>query len=834
MKYDNLLNVHKRKISCMPCGGAVSVEPITDRPSNIYENGDVPKKIGFIIRAKEKSHYTVSCKFTDSYENETNLGETAAVTDESVYAEIPDVTELFGAFTLEISVSCGGEEVCRQAIPFSHIKTADSHFKKSGTGVHLIFHDKPDTYSCIALLKKAGIRKVRDDLNWHCNETEKGKIVIRDNFIATTNKFIDEGFELNIILDYGNPLYDNNEPPYSEEGIAAYARYCAAVAEHYKGRVFRYEIWNEYNLQFGDKIATPARYAKMLKAAYSAIKEIDPKITVTAGVTCGTQPEWIRGILKSGAYDYFDEISIHPYCGMPDWAYPDENQGQTEENVQSYIDVISQFGEPKPVWISEMGWISGVAEGVVTREEQAAALTRLFVISETSSVINGLTFYDFRDDGPDYFDKEHHFGLVESEWSLVPNAAKESYAAISFLNCMLAGGNFESKSVTDCIKQTVYRKNGGGCTNIFWSLDGAKKVILKLSGNTVLYDMYGNKKELTVQNGAAELEIDENVTYICGGSAEIVKVSRSNIYRNAFPYTLSAAPELKEDGWYIKAVMHNHETRITGKLRIAMPELGISGKYVNVTAEKGESFEVSEKVEAVDSQRVYRAVAALDLENGIRESRQELVSFLAIPKGKPENTIIRLDSRKGYKQISGAPVPDVTADIALSYDSERLYFKASVKDKTHLQIGTTYDCWKDIWDGDGIEMIIQPLYDGNNDITRYSHIGLALTSNTGESIAWRWATVSNRSNGRFRNCEFIGERQGDTTVYTAAFKWKDLLPPNISFEDCDSFGFVLRLNNSDNDPLTVDGSVQLYGGMGSWRDPLGYLPREFGRFVLQK
>ena len=829
-RQDNLMKDYSRFVCCAKEQGETTIEPICERLSNMYENEDAPRKIGFKIVGV--GEFSVDCEFAVApFDEKELILQTKAAGGEEVYVDLPDLTDSFGAFMLFITLKKNGKKVICQPLPFSHLRTAKSHFKKSGTCIHLFYHDIPDTYECFELVKKCGIYKVRDDILWQHNESEKGKPEVKPNYMHTIDGFYEEDTEINFILDYGNNFYDNGRAPYTEEGLEAYCNYCRAVAETLKGRITRYEIWNEYNLGFGRSNCSPEEYTWMLKSAYKTLKEVDPNIIVSAGVTCGTAPEWLRRMLEAGAYDYFDKFSIHPYCGVTDTTYADERQGQAEANVQSCIDVIKEYGPEKPVWISEMGWTS-TGYNCATREEQAAAITRLFATSETSDIIDGLIFYDFRNDGINNFDMECNWGLIEAQGSIVPNAAKEAYAAVSCLNFMIAGLDYTDKTVTDYIKHIEY---AGGKTNIIWSLDGDKKVTFKVDGDVEVYDMYGNKKKVCVKDGVLVLDIEANVTYINGAKMSVVKVDKPDVIIYDYPYTLSAVPVKKQDGWYLKGIVKCHTDSLKGRLRIELPELELGGNYERFTIADGEKFEVEIKVgEELDLKKRYRALIDLNLEDGLRDVKQELVSFLQVPYGKTDKALFKLDSNEYYVRIGGVERPELKADISLSYDEEKFYIYAEVFDKCHLQEGLTSEHWMDIWDGSCLEFILQPLYDGNSDKTRYSHIGMALTSNTKTEVVWRWRTVSNRSMTVMREAEYEFKREGDITTYRAAFEWRDLLPPNVELSDCDSFGFCMRVDFAESDKHSIDGYTQIYGGMGNWRAPFTFQPTEFGRIVLEK
>ena len=96
-------------------------------------------------------------------------------------------------------------------------------------------------------LAAGGFRWVRMDLFWHAVEIEPGRYDFRayDALVASMAK---RGIRIVFILDYGNPMYDSNLPPTSAEGRAAFARFAATAAQHYRGEGIVWEIWNEPNL----------------------------------------------------------------------------------------------------------------------------------------------------------------------------------------------------------------------------------------------------------------------------------------------------------------------------------------------------------------------------------------------------------------------------------------------------------------------------------------------------------------------------------------------------------------------------------------------------------
>jgi beta-glucosidase/6-phospho-beta-glucosidase/beta-galactosidase len=84
-------------------------------------------------------------------------------------------------------------------------------------------------------------------------------------------------------LGYGNPLYTPTAdatavgwvPVFDEATMAAWKAFTAALAEHFKGRVTHWEIWNEPNITGFWKPGKPdaASYVKLVEQTAPVIRE---------------------------------------------------------------------------------------------------------------------------------------------------------------------------------------------------------------------------------------------------------------------------------------------------------------------------------------------------------------------------------------------------------------------------------------------------------------------------------------------------------------------------------------------------------------------------------
>lgn len=122
--------------------------------------------------------------------------------------------------------------------------------------------------------------------------------------------------------------------------LKQFANYARTLAEHYRGKIAAYEIWNEpWQVRwFGQRyvevdgtlrIESPdnpqERYVELSRVAFDTLRAVDPAITVVGlnstttresrqgpdGVTDGTS--WTAGFLKAGGLKFLDVVSFHEY-----------------------------------------------------------------------------------------------------------------------------------------------------------------------------------------------------------------------------------------------------------------------------------------------------------------------------------------------------------------------------------------------------------------------------------------------------------------------------------------------------------------------------------------
>jgi hypothetical protein len=178
-----------------------------------------------------------------------------------------------------------------------------------------------------------------------------------------------------------------------------YARLLFSLAQHYRGELLAYELWNEPNHKTQCRECGVSSYIEVLRAGYLALKYVDPEICVLMGglaengienVDPGTVPDYLASFLTAGGGDFTDVISIHPYFNP--WAADPESDLNRRINDTRIVMEAYGIGE-KPLWITETGWPSG--ENGITLEKQAELLTMIFSAPEFEGT--PLSWYRFED-----------------------------------------------------------------------------------------------------------------------------------------------------------------------------------------------------------------------------------------------------------------------------------------------------------------------------------------------------------------------------------------------------------------------------------------------------
>lgn len=318
----------------------------------------------------------------------------------------------------------------------------------NGLGVNIHFCDpKPGE---MAMLRDAGFKWVRMDFHWGGTEREKGRYDFRA-YERLLKSLDAHGMRAMLILDYGNPLYDEGLSPHTEAGRQAFARWAAAAAVHFKGRGILWEMWNEPNIHFWKPKPNPDDYAKLALEVGKALRQAAPGEPYIGPATSEIDLKFLESCFKAGLLEYWSAVSVHPY-----------RQGGPESAAADYKrlrEMIARYAPPGreiPILAGEWGYSAAWKNS--TEAKQGKMLAREF-LTNLSDGIPLTIWYDWHDDGTDTKDPEHHFGTVANRYFSGRDPVydpKPAYLAAKILSTLLSGCKFEKRMASDkddCVLQ---------------------------------------------------------------------------------------------------------------------------------------------------------------------------------------------------------------------------------------------------------------------------------------------------------------------------------------------------------------------------------------------
>lgn len=219
------------------------------------------------------------------------------------------------------------------------------------------------------------------------------------------------------------------------DGFAPFARYAAAFAERYRGRVTHVIVGNEPNLAFewGYRPNTPADYVALLQAVYPAVKAANPDAVVLAGALAPTleppgSPNGLNDLLyleelyRLGAADYFDALAVHAYGVTFPPDSPPDPAVLNFRRVELLRAVMEQYGDAAtPMVITETGYNDHPRWTRAVRPAQRIAYTldSLAYAAANWPYVEAMVLWVFRTPAPTagYTD---YFTLVTPEFVLKP------------------------------------------------------------------------------------------------------------------------------------------------------------------------------------------------------------------------------------------------------------------------------------------------------------------------------------------------------------------------------------------------------------------------------
>jgi len=436
---------------------------------------------------------------------------------------IADLRELSpGLYTATINAAVGGRSVDRSTtIAVLDEDSINATSSTSPFGVFLHYAGGTERLNnLIETLGTAGIKHARIEMNWDWIELSPGSYTYPMQILDATETLAEEGISPLLVPAYSNPLYDNYRTPSSPEGLAAYTRFAQELVTGLEQHGAELEVYNEFDHTFntGECGHTPECYMEMLTGTATGVKAANPDATIVApgNAGMGFQWDWLSEFFELGGLDYTDVVSAHPYVQpeAPEKLIPElERLGQMIRE--------SNGGEPKPIWLTEMGWAS--VPNWVTEESQAQYLVRTMAVALGHGV-SRVYWFEAANGNAIESSIEGNFGLFEAPSTFLPVANEPKAAAIAqaVMAKQIDGLAFSSIDETAEGVYSYVFSGEGSDTRVMWTTDPSRTVTLSSSGELVATDMYGASVSTGDDSKSTSIELTGSPVYVSGAVSGIV------------------------------------------------------------------------------------------------------------------------------------------------------------------------------------------------------------------------------------------------------------------------------------------------------------------------
>jgi len=352
------------------------------------------------------------------------------------------------------------------------------------------------------MLRMAGIGWVRERFSWAGTEPQKGVVNWRQ-YDAVAEAFAKHGIRVYQIF-HDSPAWSragrkNTRNPADLRDVYAFAM---RLAEHYKGKVQAWEVWNEPDIFFWPDLSDT--FGGVQKAAYLGFKAGDPEVLVLLGSFCRGRCAFDENLFASGIRDYFDVFNWHIYA--PPEHYP--------ATLARYLDLLRQYEcHERPVWLTEAGIRLRATEpggelNAADERRQADFVPRSVAFSLAAG--NDRHFFFVL---PYYLERGVQFGALRKDLSPRPAfvalaAAADILAQARFLGFMATR---EREGYT-----AIVFDSGRERVAVVWG-EGPREVELAVGAKRVVVaNVVGRRRPLDAPDGKLKIEIGPSPQYVIG------------------------------------------------------------------------------------------------------------------------------------------------------------------------------------------------------------------------------------------------------------------------------------------------------------------------------
>jgi hypothetical protein len=252
---------------------------------------------------------------------------------------------------------------------------------------------------------------------------------------------------------------------------ASYAAFVSYLAGRYGTQLASIEVWNEPDQANELYFAGPdkaRRYAAVVRAAYTAIKGVNPNVRVVAGSLVGSNGAFLRALYAAGIKGYYDGLAVHFY-------------NLTLASLRSIRQVQLANGDRTPLWLDEFGWSScwprqkiQEEQACVTPQVQSANVSNIYRSLARTSYVAADVLFQISDS------RTEQFGVLN-----VKGAHKPAFGSLARV---LGSPSGRVSAVTLSLRRRAGRvvASGSGPVGDFMGLEAFQGPVLRYRATFVL------------------------------------------------------------------------------------------------------------------------------------------------------------------------------------------------------------------------------------------------------------------------------------------------------------------------------------------------------------
>ncbi len=840
-----------------PPSEAIEISLATERYHNVYDvqdAGDIAIKALFRNNTEQSRWCNYKARMTD-FEGQQVFEASGAVriaaTDSTEQLLEPDVS-LLGFYKCVVeAMDASTGEVFRKFItlgviqPVERAKPPD----KSGKFGVTFFCKAPELAQLIA---RCGIMWSRDNIYHSSMEPKPGEYRwgVMDMYTSNALKAGLWTMPINGGWASWTELDEMVKDSWSERkrvNLDAWAQWWSEMATRYKGKVGAWEISNEI---YGNPVEL---VVDLHRAAYEAIKEVEPDVPVVANVTTGygDTVQYLKDFLEANGAQGCDVISAHPYTGY----HLSPEQGGMRELGDRVNEIIAPYFDNPRQWWTEYAWYGDDefnphipcverdwSPAIISERAQAQYIIRAYLAGMAAGVERMFYFLD-----QDTVMRPMPSGLLREE------GIHPALCAINTICRALEYTDFvQDVELQDDVELMVFRGADHVAAAVWCTATPERRYVLRAplaAADVQVLEMMGNTLEFPQAAKEIGIPFDGSPAFIISTKlspeALAEALSRARL-EGGGPVSIQheAGPPVSVGRVFLKPgaleveVCNETAKPASGKLSV-LPPRPVNWGLRDEAAEfadlpPGAVVRIELQREATLPLQGSPTLLRLRASGAPPVKRNYNLLFASHSQSRlpvdddpatwGEPRLVLDTAQYTMSCVNGVKAPstvwegpqDLSARLWLRWDEGKFYIGLVVRDDVHRQLA---DRALDMWQGDSVQLGFDA--EGNAPTERPDgwdgiddsewEMGLF----QGQPELLRTTGPGGFAVSRIEGVDFSVRREGDVTIYVAAFPWEVLAPATGEEGTIFSFNFIAN----DDDGNGREGWLGITGGIGETKAP---------------